>query len=68
MTHPLNKTMGLLLCKVSGNYERVEDFRTQLQVKYCNPGEMAPGNSTQRTWNDGNSTVVGWRLVSFQRQ
>ena len=63
--HPLSKTIRLLLCKVSNNYSRVRDFRTQLQVLSCNPGEMVPGNSTLRICNSGNSTVVSGRLIPF---
>ena len=65
--HPLSKTMRLLLCKVSGDYSRVRDFQTQLQVLSCNPGEMVPGNSTLRICDSGNSTVVSGRLIPFQQ-
>ena len=65
--HPLSKTMRLLLSKVSGDYSRVRDFRTQLQVLSCNPGEMVPGNSTLRICDSGNSTVVSGRLIPFQQ-
>ncbi|CAB4027168.1 Hypothetical predicted protein [Paramuricea clavata] len=65
--HPLSKTIRLLLCKVSGDYSRVKDFRTQLHVSYYSPGEMVLGNSIQHTCDSGNSTVISGRLIPFQQ-
>ena len=65
--HSLSKTIRLLLCQVSGNYLRIKDFQTRLPVLSYSPGEMAPENSTLRTCDSGNSTVVGGRLIPFRQ-
>ena len=51
--HPLQKTLILLACKVSGNRSHQEAFRKKLPKPYCNPGEGVRTNSTPLSSTNG---------------
>jgi len=66
LIHPLNKTLKLLLCHLSGDISKARDFQLQLPMLSSNPGNLEHRNSIDHTCNDGNSTVINNRYIHFQ--
>ena len=66
LLHPLQTTIKLLLCHLSGNTSQARAFQRQLQMSSYKHGSRVPKNNTNRTYNDGNSTVVNRKLILFQ--
>ena len=65
-THPLSRTMQLLICQVSGNFSKVKTFQTQLQTSSYNHGEVEPRSNIPHTYASGKSIVVNKILIPFQ--
>ena len=48
--HPLHKSLRLMVCPVSGNPLRQQEFQKKLPMSSCSPGELVRRNSMTRTW------------------
>lgn len=64
--HPLNKTLNLMICHVSGNSLLTEEFRQKLPASCYALGEKALKNSTKYLSKSGFLTVVKGKLVKFK--
>ena len=64
--HPLHSSLELLVCLLSENRLRVEEFQQKLQVLSCNPGEMAHKSSTEHIFKDGNVSAILGMSIPFQ--
>ena len=64
--HPLHSSLELLVCHLSGNCLRVEEFQQKLQVLSCNPGEMAHKSSTEHIFKDGDVSAILEMSIPFQ--
>ena len=61
--HPLQKTLILLACKLSGNLSHQEAFRKKLLKSYYNPGEGVRTSNTPLTSTNGYCFAVQGVLI-----
>ena len=61
--HPLHKQLKLLLCHLSGDCCKVEDFQKTLQTSFNNHGDLVPQSNTNHTYLDGKTIVVKRKLI-----
>ena len=65
--HPLYQKMTLLMCHLSGNTSRTEDFLQQLPESWKRHGDLEHGNSMNLPCQSGNYTVVKEKLICFSQ-
>lgn len=65
VTHPLNKTLLLIACRVSGLRSENEAFLQKLPLSSCRRGEQVLGGSTKFILRNGIVIVVKNKLVRF---
>lgn len=61
--HPLHKQLNLMLCHLSGDCCKVEDFQKTLQTSFNNHGDWVPKNNTNHTYLGGKNIVVKRKLI-----
>lgn len=61
--HPVMSHTKLMVCLLSGETCRNEEFRRQLQTSYLLPGSQALRGSTAHMYKGGHSFVVEGRLI-----
>lgn len=64
--HNLPK-MNLVACRVSGDSCKTKDFLQQLRISSCHHGQQEQRCSTERTSNNGLTTVVKGTLIKFHQ-
>ena len=67
LLHPLHQKLTLLMCHLSGNPSKIKDFRAKLCPSSCLRGDKVHKSNIPRTSENGNSTVVDGKLVTFQQ-
>jgi hypothetical protein len=67
-SHPLAKTLRLMVCPVSGIALRQTTFQKKLQISLCHLGEQAPRNNIPPTSKNGWTFVVKGRLLVIHQQ
>ena len=67
--HPLHAQLQLLMCDISGDNYRVEDFQRQSCKSLKTLGNQEQRNNTSdgRSSSDGKNTVVKGILIPFQQ-
>ncbi len=65
MIHPLQKTLQLLMCHLSGDCSKIKLFQMQLLQSSSMHGNLAHRNNMGTTYNTGNSTVLNRISVPF---
>ena len=63
--HPLQKTLRLLMCHLSGDCLKVKEFQQKLRQSLCKHGGLELKNSTDTTCKSGNNTVVNEVSIPF---
>lgn len=61
--HPLHNRFDLLVCKLSGNICKSQDFLQTLSTSSCPPGDSPLVNSTVSTSTSGYTFVVNKKLI-----
>jgi hypothetical protein len=64
--HPLQKTLSLLICHVSGVASLKEVFHKKLPHSCYKRGEMEHKNHTRHTLKSGSCTVIPQGIIHFQ--
>ena len=68
ISHPLAKTLRLIVCPVSGIASRQATFQKKLQISLCHLGEQVPKNNIPPTFKSGWTFVVKGRLLVIHQQ
>ena len=63
--HPLQKTLRLLMCHLSGDCSKVMEFQRKLLQSSYKHGDQGLKSSTNATCKSGNSTVVNEVSIPF---
>ena len=66
--HPMHRSLRLMVCPVSGNTLKQQDFQQKLPVSSCPLGELVQRNSTTLTLENGWSFVIKRKLISIHQQ
>lgn len=66
-THPLHENLTLMVCRLSGILSKASAYQKGLRVSLCAPGDIVLRSSTRSILENGLSTVVKGRLVTFKR-
>ena len=64
-THPLQQTLLLLMCHLSGDCLKVKEFQKKLPQSLYKHGDRGLKNSTDPTYKSGNSAVVNEVSIPF---
>ena len=62
-SHPLHNKLDLLVCKLSGNSYKSQDFQRTLLTSSCPPGDHLPTSSTLSTSTSGYTFVINNKLI-----
>ena len=62
-SHPLHNKLDLLVCKLSGNSYKRQDFQRTLLTSSCPPGDHLPTSSTLSTSTSGYTFVINSKLI-----
>ena len=65
--HPLEKTLTLMACRVSGRNYKSEEFRKTLPPSSWRLGVQEPRNSTIHSTRDGFNSAVKGKLIRFSQ-
>ena len=65
--HPLNNTLYLMFCRVSGSRSRVGEFQKTLRILSCHHGGTQLNISMQHILDSGNNFVTSNRLISCRQ-
>ena len=65
--HPLHIQLQLLICHISGDHCKAEDFRRQYCKSLKTRGDQEQRNNTGRFSSDGKDTVVKGILIPFHQ-
>ena len=65
--HPLARRLRLLVCLVSGQDSKIQDFRTRLLMSSCHHGAQAPKNLTIHISKSGEGSLLGNQWIPFLR-
>ena len=64
--HPLVNKLHLMLCRISGNPMKAENFRKNLLTSSWSPGGTLRKSSIPRILTDGFHSVIKGKLISFK--
>ena len=64
--HPLVNKLHLMLCRISGNPLKVENYQKNLSISSWNPGEIQQRSNMPRILTDGFRSVVKGKLIHFK--
>lgn len=64
--HPLVNKLHLMLCRISGNPTKAEDYRKNLLTSSWRLGENLPKNSIPHILTDGFASVVKGKMIQFK--
>ena len=62
-SHPLHNKLDLLVCKLSGNSYKSQDFQRTLLTSSCPPGDHLSTSSTLSTSTSGYTFVINNKLI-----
>lgn len=63
--HPLHEKLVLVVCHLSGNSSKTEDFRQQLWKSWNQHGEQAHESNMKGIWKDGDNIVINGISIPF---
>lgn len=67
LVHPLEKTLNLMVCRLSGASYKSEEFQKSLQISSWHPGDQGLRNNINHISGNGFFSVIKDRVINFKQ-